>query len=103
MLSKRAKVRLTGKTLAQLNLDIHERDNYTCIVPGCDTHVPLDEKFHHDPCGSYKEDIIEKGCLLCYYHHQLRDSRKHAEKIKGHCHDYLSGLYPDVWECIYAY
>lgn len=102
-MQKREVIRLTGKPLAQLNKEIHERDDYTCIVPGCGCRVPLNEKFHHDPCGAYKEDIKEKACLLCYEHHQLRESAKYAEEIKKYCHDYLSNLYPDIWACIYAY
>lgn len=102
-MQKREVIKLTGKPLAKLNKEIHERDNYTCIVPGCKCRVPLGEKFHHEPPGSYKEDIKEKGCTLCYKHHQLRESRQHAEEIKNHCRNYLSELYPDVWDCIYTY
>lgn len=94
-------VRLKWKKLKQLNQDIHERDKYTCIVPGCGKHVPLEEKFHHEPCGAYKEDVIYKGCLLCYEDHQKRES-KDGEGIKQHCRSYLAGLYPREWEHIYA-
>lgn len=102
-MQKREVIRLKGKPLTQLNINIHERDDYTCIVPGCGRHVPLGEKFHHEPCGSYKEDIVEKGCLLCYKHHQLRESKEKAEEIKRHCQNYLGNLYPDIWACIYVY
>lgn len=96
MFQKHKTIRLTGKKLNQLNKDIHERDGYTCIIPGCIRHVPLVEKFHHEPCGVYKEDVIEKGVLLCYMHHQMRES-KHSEDVKLKCEEYLRLLYPDVW------
>lgn len=91
-LEKTKRTRLTGKKLADLNKQIHERDNYTCIIPGCDHFVQLGEKFHHEPCGSNKEDVIQKGCLLCYEHHQQRES-KDSEPIRKACEDYLDGLY----------
>lgn len=93
MFPKNKRVRLTGKRLEELNTSIHERDGYTCIIKGCDRHVPLKEKFHHEPCGSYKEDVIEKGCCLCYMHHQIRES-KESNDIRQQCEDYLNGLYP---------
>lgn len=92
-LTKHKRVRLKGKAVAKLNEMIHDRDNYTCIVPGCGRHVPLGEKFHHDPCGQYKQDIPEGGCLLCLKHHTQRESKDGAE-IKQACEDYLNSLYP---------
>ena len=97
MFPKNKRIRLSGKAMAELNLEIHERDNYTCIVPGCEAYVPIGEKFHHEPCGSYKEDVKEKGCCLCYTHHQKRESKDGATEIKLHCEEYLRGLYPGVW------
>ena len=96
-LQKTKRVRLQGKAIKQLNQQMHERDNYTCIVPGCGKFVPIDEKWHHEPCGSRKEDVIEKGCLLCYEHHQQREG-KNIGPIKKACEDYLRGLYPEVWK-----
>lgn len=92
-LAKRKRIRLKGKAVAALNKTIHERDNYTCIVPGCGQHVPEGEKWHHEPCGQQKEDVPEKGCLLCYKHHIQRES-KDSEPIKQACEDYLNKLYP---------
>lgn len=92
-LVKHKRVRQKGKALVRLNLEIHERDDYTCIIPGCGGHVPIGEKWHHEPCGIDKEDVIEKGCLLCYAHHVQRDS-KDGEPIRQACEDYLNGLYP---------
>jgi len=92
-LSKRKRVRLKGKAVARLNEAIHEHDNYRCIVPGCRRYVPIGEKWHHEPCGSDKEDVIEKGCLLCYKHHQQRES-KDGEPIRQACEDHLNELYP---------
>ncbi len=96
MLAKQKRQRLTGKKLADLNKAIHERDGYACIIKGCGRHVPLGEKFHHEPCGAYKEDRIEKGCCLCYKHHQMRESKDGAD-IKRQCEEYLTALYPEVW------
>jgi len=96
MLEKPSRTRLKGKAVSELNLEIHERDNYTCIIKGCGKYVPIGEKWHHEPCGSKKEDRIERGCLLCYTDHQKRESKDGAE-IKRQCEEYLSGLYPKVW------
>jgi hypothetical protein len=92
-------IRLKGKALSALNEEIHERDNYTCIIEGCDIYVPIGEKFHHEPCGSYKEDVIYKGCCLCYGHHQQCDG-VNSYIIRQQCRDYLSSLYPKEWESI---
>lgn len=92
-LTKHKRVRLSGKAIVKLNEDIHERDNYKCIVPGCGRYVPIGEKWHHEPCGQNKEDVIEKGCLLCYEHHIQRDS-KNGEPIRKACENHLSTLYP---------
>lgn len=91
-IAKHKRVRLKGAAIVKLNLDIHERDNYICIIPGCGRYVSIREKWHHEPCGPYKEDVIEKGCLLCYKHHQERDN-KNSEPIRQHCEDYLNELY----------
>ena len=93
-LTKHKRIRLKGKAIARLNEMIHERDNYKCIVPDCRRYVPITEKWHHEPCGANKEDIVEKGCLLCYEHHQQRES-KDSESIRQACEDYLMGLYPE--------
>lgn len=90
-------VRLQGKSLRALNEAIHERDNYTCIIEGCDIYVPLGEKFHHEPCGVYKEDVIHKGCTICFGHHQQRES-KYGDIIRQQCRTYLAGLYPQEWK-----
>ncbi len=60
-MQKIKKVRLTGKPLAKLNNDIHERDGHICIISGCGRYVLPGVKFHHEPCGHSKEDRIEKA------------------------------------------
>lgn len=100
ILTKQKLIRLTGKSLAKLNEDIHERDGYTCIIPGCGRHVALEEKFHHEPCGTgSKEDRIEKGLLLCYgVHHKQRHDGPNSAVIQRFCEDYLRRMYPEVWD-----
>lgn len=93
-LIKHKRTRLKGKAVDRLNEEIHERDNYQCIVPGCKRYVPIREKWHHEPCGANKEDVIEKGCLLCYKHHQQRES-KDSQPIKQACKDHLNRFYPE--------
>jgi hypothetical protein len=95
MFSKDNKVRLKGKKLAELNKEIHERDNYLCIV--CGTYVDEGEKFHHDPPGKDKEDIKEKGVTLCYKCHQERHFGKLCTVIKNKCREYLRNLYPEYY------
>ena len=91
-LLKQKRIRLKGAKLKELNELIHERDNYACIIKGCSNYVPITEKWHHEPCGTYKEDVIEKGCLLCYYHHQQREGND-STNIKEQCIEYLNNLY----------
>ncbi len=98
VMQKNKKIRLTGKPLAKLNTDIHERDDHTCIISGCGRYVLPGEKFHHEPCGPNKEDRIEKACLLCSHCHDIRHHGKEGlEDIKQQCIEYLSNLYPDDW------
>lgn len=92
---KPSRQRKRGKNLKELNREIHERDDYTCIIKGCGRHVALGEKFHHEPCGSNKQDRIECGCLLCNEHHWERHNGDNGAEIRKKCEDYLSGLYPD--------
>lgn len=93
MLEKHKKVRLTGRALSKMNDDIHERDNNTCIIKGCSCYVPEGVKFHHEPCGSDKEDRIECGLLLCYKHHNERHAGRDSADIKRQCIDYLRKKY----------
>jgi hypothetical protein len=90
-LAKSKRVRLKGEPLKKLNYEIHERDNYTCVV--CGGHVPLEEKFHHEPCGANKSDEISKGCLLCQECHYQRHHGKAAGVIKETCEVYLNDIY----------
>jgi hypothetical protein len=96
-MQKRKKVRLTGKQLAQLNTDIHERDGHICIISECGRYVLPGEKFHHEKNENGKEDKIEAGCLLCYYCHQERHFGISSIDIKKQCKQYLSSLYPEYW------
>ena len=97
-MQKIKKVRLKGKQLAQLNTDIHERDGHTCIIRGCDRYVLPGVKFHHEPCGNAKEDRIERGCLVCGEHHDIRHHGKEGlQEIRQQCVEYLSNLYPEDW------
>lgn len=97
MFPKTKRIRHKGNPLKELNKKVHERDGYTCIIPGCDRPVVLGEKFHHEPCGAAKEDRIERACLLCSYHHDIRHGRKGLRKVRRQCVEYLSRLYPEDW------
>lgn len=92
-MQKVEKVRLKGKALAKLNEDIHERDNYACIITG--EYVPLGVKFHHVVRGANKEDRIECGVTLSYKTHQLAHGSK-AMEIRERCEEYLRGLYGGI-------
>ena len=98
-LQKKKRVRLQGKAVKQLNEQIHERDDYTCIVPNCGRYVPLGEKWHHEKGGEVKSDTLETGVLLCWNHHQERHFGKESQAMRKACEDYLQGLYPEVWGC----
>jgi len=97
-MQKKTKIRLIGKPLAKLNNDIHERDGHTCIISGCGRYVLPGAKFHHEPCGNTKEDRIERGCLVCDIHHDIRHhGRVGLEDIRRQCVEYLSSIYPEDW------
>lgn len=97
-MQKIKKVRLTGKPLKKLNTDVHDRDDHICIIRECGRYVLPGEKFHHEPCGSSKEDRIERTCLLCSVHHDIRHHGKEGlEDIRQQCAKYLSNLYPEDW------
>lgn len=99
MAQKKKKIRLIGKSLAQLNNDIHKRDDHTCIINGCGRYILDGEKFHHEPCGADKQDIIQQGCLLCSDHHYVRHhGRDDSQEIREQCRTYLTNLYPEHWE-----
>jgi len=89
-MQKEKKIRLTGKALKQLNEDIHERDNYTCIITG--EYVPLGVKFHHVVRGANKEDKIECGVTLSYRAHIDAHSSR-AQDYRERCEEYLRGIY----------
>ncbi|MCM0760678.1 hypothetical protein M7775_19185 [Sporomusa sphaeroides DSM 2875] len=97
MFPKDKREKLKGKSLKQLNNDIHERDGDKCIIKTCRRNVLPGVKFHHQPFGNKKRDRIECGCTLCPdCHHELHfgeDSRKYIAE----CEEYLSGLYPAYW------
>lgn len=98
VMQKIEKIKLTGKSLAKLNDDIHERDGHICIIRNCGRYVMPGEKFHHEPCGPDKQDRVERGCLVCSAHHYIRHhGRDGSREIKEQCIEYLSNLYPDDW------
>lgn len=91
MIGKTKKVRLKGKKLRELNAAIHERDGHSCII--CGRHVDPGEKFHHEPGGADKSDVIEQGVTLCFDCHRERHFGPSGPEIKEKCRAYLAGLY----------
>lgn len=91
MYAKQSKVRLKGKSVSELNDEIHDRDGHCCIV--CGGGVDPGEKWHHWPFGIEKEDVPEKGVLLCFACH----GRAHKVDVRLYarlCCNHLSRLYP---------
>lgn len=96
-LQKEGRTRLTGKAMKKLNEDIHERDDCRCVA--CKkAYVPIGKKFHHEPCGDDKQDLIEQGACLCDKCHDIRHSRGGSLEIRKKAEDYLADLYPEHWE-----
>jgi len=98
MLQKLNITRLKGKAISILNDEIHERDNYKCIIDGCYNNIDDDEKFHHEKRNGLKNDVIQEGISLCYKHHQDRHFGDNSKEIKRQCVTYLSKIYPDYWK-----
>lgn len=64
-----------------------------CIV--CGAYVEPGRKFHHEPCGVYKSDEINKAVTLCDRCHFERHNGMKAEDVRQKCVDYLQTLYGD--------
>lgn len=91
MIAKKKKVRLKGKALRALNAAIQERDGHCCII--CGRAVLPGEKFHHEPGGPDKSDVIEQGVTLCFTCHQRRHFGPNSQEVKEKCREYLANLY----------
>lgn len=90
---KRKRIRLHGKKLKELNDAVYRRDDGNCVL--CGAYVEEGTKFHHEPCGVYKSDEIEKAVLLCPACHYARHHTSQAGKIRDICCLYLKRLYGD--------
>lgn len=91
MFQKQKRVKLYGKKLKTLNKAIFERDNFSCII--CGAYVSDEHKFHHEPCGQKKSDIISGGVVLCNNCHYARHNTDKLKLIKTKCEEYLRNLY----------
>lgn len=93
MIPKPKRVRLKGAALKALNEAIHERDGHCCII--CGRYVQPGEKFHHEPGGPDKSDVMEQGVTLCFDCHQRRHFGPGSNEIKERCLAYLAEIYGD--------
>ena len=93
MIPKPKRVRLKGATLKALNEVIHERDGHCCII--CGRYVQPGEKFHHEPGGPDKSDVMEQGVTLCFDCHQRLHFGPGSNEIKERCRAYLAEIYGD--------
>ena len=67
-LLKTKRVKLKGKAAKEFYNAIYERDGGTCVW--CGAPIEYGVKHHHEPCGIYKSDEIEKAVMLCPSCHQ---------------------------------
>lgn len=88
MFAKTKRVKLRGKPKHELRQAIFDRDQY-CIVCG----DPINNDWHHEPCGSGKSDEIEKGVRLCKKCHYKRHNGPGSAEVKRYCQIYLERLY----------
>lgn len=92
MIRKVKRIHLTGKKAQELHYRCYERDNGSCIR--CGRPIPYAEKHHHEPCGVYKSDEIEKVVMLCRdCHFKRHNDGKEGVAIRDACIDYLRELY----------
>ena len=96
MIAKTSQIRLTGKPLAELNAEIHARDNNSCVC--CGRWVDPGEKWHHEPGGANKQDRIECGATVCGRCHHERHFGKLLRMYRELIERYLRELYPEFWE-----
>jgi hypothetical protein len=93
MLPKLKRKRLTGRKIADLNKQVHERDDDICIIPGCGRYVSSGEKFHHVILKSQGgNDSLNNGVTLCYQHH-IEAHGKNGKSILQYCLSYIKKLY----------
>lgn len=90
-LTKHVRARLHGKKLKSLYDDVYSRDGGKCVI--CGKPIEYGVKFHHEPCGPYKEDMKEKTVMLCQRCHYCRHNMAAGEEIRAKCTAYLKGLY----------
>lgn len=97
------RIRLKGKALKELNDKIFERDKSICIL--CGEYVlhtdEESEKFHHQRFGSYKNDRIECGCVLCKKCHYDLHFGENSAILIDRVEHYLSNLYPKYWREVF--
>ena len=90
MIAKNKPVRITGKKMAELNAAIHQRDS-GCVL--CRRWVDPGEKFHHEPCGPFKQDRVDCGVILCGNCHHERHFGQNPNDFRDRIERYLGGLY----------
>lgn len=93
MIAKNKPVRITGKKLAELNEAIHQRDA-GCVL--CRRWVDPGEKFHHEPCGPFKQDRVECGVILCRGCHNERHFGQSPNDYRDRIERYLRGIYEGI-------
>ena len=91
-LVKTKRVKLKGKSAKEFYNAIYERDGGTCVW--CGAPIEYGVKHHHEPCGIYKSDEIEKAVMLCPNCHHRRHFKDTAEG-EAVCREYLQNLYGD--------
>lgn len=71
---------------------IYERDNYSCIMPGCNRTFGLGIAHIFFPRSKGGLGVRENGVLLCGLEHTILDSKtdsKRAIYIEDYCKNYL--------------
>lgn len=89
-LKKTERVHLTGKKARSFYDKIYERDGGHCIW--CGKPIEYGVKYHHEPCGIYRNDEENKVVMLCPECHYARHNTA-PKVVKEICERYLHGLY----------
>ena len=91
MLNKTNLIRLHGKALQRLVMQVFARDNHECVV--CGAWVESGIKPHHEPCGAgRKSDELNKMVLLCNACHYERHHGKNPNFYKEKIEQYLENF-----------
>jgi|GEM_PF-3093384 len=88
-MQKQKKIRLTGKAFQRFIDTVRERDSCNCVL--CESYVLPEYPVHHEPGGSYKQDIVNQAVTICHACHVAVHGRD-GHELRITLREYLKGM-----------